>query len=196
MNYLYALIDKEAKSRYSVVVTSDLSGFDNKRVSFNAVLDTGCQRTKLSALLTGWSDVGSYLEKDIRNYRDGKLKPVPSYGVSDDRQGLDMDNLSDKDLRSNKIICYPHKLSSFSINGYSLEGMFDCKVSYLHTSDSLIGMNILRKLEIHMGYSHKAKTNVLIACQRRRLNRDFFIALHSHFGLLPSRDRLCILNNK
>lgn len=57
-------------------------------------------------------------------------------------------------------------------------------VNYDRTSHMLIGMDILNKLDIHMGESRVTGKYTMIACRKDDISAGYLNALDEHLGLV------------
>lgn len=188
-NYMIAIARGRSQNRFIVSFSSSIDLLDVEVLSFDAIIDTGCTMTKLSLSSLGRNACSRLHAKDISNYKSRTVSLTPSYGVTDIDKNLDLSNVSNKDLKSNPVICFKHLLSDMHISGYSFGDLiFDCKISYVQTGFSLIGMNILNQMDFHCGYSRILHKFIFLGCLKSGLNRDYIEALQEHFGYLPDSE--------
>lgn len=188
-NYMIAVARGRSQNRFIVSFSSSIDFLDIEVLSFDAIIDTGCTMTKLSLSSLGRHTCSRLHAKDISNYKSRTVSLIPSYGVTDINKDLNLSNVSDKDLKTNPVICFKHSLSNMRISGYSFGDLFfDCKISYVQTGLSLIGMNVLNQMDFHCGYSRILHKFVFLGCLKSDLNRDYIEALQEHFGYLPDNE--------
>lgn len=56
-------------------------------------------------------------------------------------------------------------------------------MSYDRTGNILIGMDILSKMDIHIGKSKITNKTIMLACPYEMINNEYYKALNEHFGL-------------
>jgi len=130
----------------------------------NVKIDTGCPKTSFPILKLGISEENAYemKKKDCNN--DLIAKRI-SFGVNDSRIKIEEDKRKFKSKRFMELnsISFKHNAINFSLENLFL-GNFQISVSYDRTGNILIGMDILRTLEIYIGTTITNET-VLLACK-------------------------------
>ena len=111
-------------------------------------------------------------QNDCQN--DSIAKTI-SFGVNDSKVKRDDDKKKFKNKRFMELnsISFRHVANNFTLGNLEL-GNFPISVSYDRTGNILIGMDILKNLEIYIGKKHKDET-VLIACKQK--TKEFFALL-------------------
>ena len=145
-------------------------------------IDTGCPRTSFPVLRMGISDMEAYRLKQ-RDCNDISVAKTISFGVNDSRRKKDEDKRRFKahrymDLNS---ISFRHIAKGLSIDGVLL-GDYEVSVSYDRIGNILIGMDILRTLEIHMGRISTGEI-VMIACPKNNISLDYRDELNKLFDV-------------
>ena len=187
-NYILAAALGKSQNRFSVSVYSGLEIKGLSPLNYFAVIDTGCAVTKLTMQTMNVSNWERFKNNDILAYKNGNVEVRPSYGVSDTEKALNISSLSDDELHNSKNVAFKHFIKSLSINGYSFGyNQYTCKLSYNQVGPSLIGMNILNKMDFHCGYSRLLKQFVFIGCLRTDINIDYLEVLSDHLGYLPNK---------
>ena len=160
----------------------DIELNDNDIEDIKAKLDTGCCHTSIVIRKLGVNeDIVKELKKsDIDNY---DIESELTFGVSDSIEKRNNDKRLYKLGRLDEIksVSFKHKIN-LEINGMALDTQL-LNVNYDRTNNILIGMDVLSKMDIHIGYSKIAKNTVLIACPLDNINEEYINALDRHFGL-------------
>ena len=133
-------------------------------------------------LKLGISDTEAYKLK-VRDCGDKRVAKSISFGVNDTKQKKDEDKKKFKSQRYMELnsISFKHTAIDFSLNDLSL-GDIDVLVSYDRVGNILIGMDILKKLEIHIGTLATGET-VLLACSKDNLSDEYRLRLNSLFDV-------------
>ena len=98
--------------------------------------------------------------------------PVLKLGIS----SMKAQQMKQKDCADSTI------RKEISFGGIHVEKDF-VKVSYDRTGNILIGMDILSKLDIHIGKSKLLGKTIFLACPNDRINQEYLSALKRHFEL-------------
>ena len=89
--------------------------------------------------------------------------------------------LADGSVKNISSITFQHFLKNISINGYEI-GDYEARISYDRTGNVLIGMDLLKDFDIHIGKTADKET-VLLACKNSNLTDEYRIELHSMFDV-------------
>nr|WP_300663828.1 hypothetical protein [uncultured Acetatifactor sp.] len=77
---------------------------------------------------------------------------------------------------------FEHGVSDFMIGGVKISSDRVC-LNYDRKGNVLIGMDILKDWDIHIGVSKVTGKNLLLACPMESDFREYVNALKRHFGL-------------
>lgn len=177
-NYIELVLT--AKNEFRAEASFEINGMLFSKV--NVKVDTGCPRTSFPMLKLGISDTEAYKLK-VRDCGDKRVAKSISFGVNDTKQKKDEDKKKFKSQRYMELnsISFKHTAIDFSLNDLSL-GDIDVLVSYDRVGNILIGMDILKKLEIHIGTLATGET-VLLACSKDNLSDEYRLRLNSLFDV-------------
>lgn len=169
-DFLY--IPLNSKNEFRTTASFELNG-----MKFSAVdvkIDTGCPHTSFPMLKLGLSENAAYKLKEADCKNESVAKAI-SFGVNDTKQKRDEDKRKFKSGRFMELnsISFRHTAEGFSLGSLTL-GDFPISVSYDRTGNTLIGMDILKKLDIFIGKNKSGET-VLIACKQE--TKSFVAAL-------------------
>lgn len=168
----FLVIKLNQKNEFRTTASFEINGM--KFSSVDVKIDTGCPHTSFPMLKLGLSEESSYKlkEKDCQN--ESVAKTI-SFGVNDTKVKRDEDKRKFKSRRFMELnsISFKHTAKDFSLGPLSL-GNFPISVSYDRTGNTLIGMDILKRLDIFIGKNNLGET-VLIACQQE--TKSFIAAL-------------------
>ena len=149
----------------------------------NIKIDTGCPYTSIPILKLGISAAKAQQMKQI-DCRDDKIKKEISFGVNDTREKRDGDKekFRNGQYMEIKSITFRHGTFGIDFGGVCIENDF-VKISYDRTGNILIGMDILSKLDIHIGKSKILEKTIFLACPNNSINQEYLNALKQHFEL-------------
>lgn len=143
-------------------------------------IDTGCSVSTLSLQRYKLSE-GFYKrckERDIK----GNVPYMLSYGVETGGRKHNIP-VGFEDKMKCTAIKFLHSASHFILKDMEIT-IKDIYVNYDRTSHMLIGMDILNKLDIHMGESRITGKYIMIACRKDDFSTAYLNALDEHFGLV------------
>ena len=78
-------------------------------------------------------------------------------------------------------VTFKHTVFSLSLGGYEI-GDCEARISYDRTGNILIGMDILKLMDVHIGTIDTGET-VLLACKRGELSKEYREELNSLFDV-------------
>lgn len=173
-NDIFLMIKLNQKNEFRTTASFEING-----MKFSAVdvkIDTGCPHTSFPMLKLGLSEETAYKlkEKDCRNENVAK---TISFGVNDTKVKRDEDKRKFKSKRFMELnsISFKHTANDFFLGNIPL-GNFPISVSYDRTGNTLIGMDILKMLDIFIGKNKEGET-LLIACPNKYTSQSFVAAL-------------------
>jgi len=180
MKNSYIRVVMNGKNEFRTTASLTFKGIEYSKVDVK--IDTGCGYSSFPAKRLGISDFDAYSMKRIDSNDDSIVKGI-SFGVNDTalkrkedkkkfRSGLYMDLTS---------ITYKHSIIDFAIDEYEISDC-DVRISYDRTGNILIGMDILKKLDTHIGTIETGET-VLLACKKDNLSNEYRKELNSLFDV-------------
>lgn len=168
----FLIIRLNQKNEFRTTASLQLNGLYFSTVDVK--IDTGCPHTSFPMLKLGLSEEAAYKlkEKDCQN--ENVIKTI-SFGVNDTKLKRDEDKRKFKSKRFMELnsISFKHTAKNFTLGSLEL-GDLPISVSYDRTGNTLIGMDILKNLEIYIGKNELGET-VLIACKQK--TKGFVAAL-------------------
>lgn len=169
-----------SKNEFRAEASFRINGLDFSKV--NVKIDTGCPRTSFPMLKLGISDTEAYKLK-VQDCNDSSVAKSISFGVNDTKQKKEEDKRKFKAKRYMELnsISFRHTAGDFMLDGVDI-GDIDVLVSYDRVGNILIGMDILKKLEIHIGTLKTGET-VLLACPKDALTDEYKVRLNSLFDV-------------
>ncbi|MCM1092001.1 MAG: hypothetical protein NC092_00195 [Butyrivibrio sp.] len=162
-----------------------LASFDVESIgltfeNIDVKVDTGCSVSTLSLQRYKLSEefCRKCKEQDIKN----DVSYMLSYGIeSGGRKHKKPLTLEDKmDCTAMKFL---HDTSNFYLNGVRIS-VQNIYINFDRANHMLIGMDILDKLDIHMGESKINGKYLFIACPKDDITLEYKSALKEHFGLV------------
>ena len=76
---------------------------------------------------------------------------------------------------------FEHVVSNFNIAGVKVNTSKIC-LNYNRNGNILIGMDILKDWDIHIGTIETGET-IMLACPKENLNEEYYRALQEYFGI-------------
>lgn len=141
-------------------------------------IDTGCS---ISTIPVKRLKVSDTLCKTLKGMDiSGHVPYYLSYGV--ESGGLKHATpITDKDKMDCPAMKFEHKISDFILAGVRIPYDRIC-LNYDRKGNILIGMDILREWDIHMGISKVTGKNLFLAIPRKNICPEYLNALAQHFG--------------
>lgn len=148
----------------------------------NVKIDTGCPYTSIPIKKLGISSQQA-LEWKQRDIKDDSIKKQISFGVNDTVEQREQYKAMLKQGKYEKLpaVTFLHSGLTMNFDGVEINSS-SVKVSYDRTGNILIGMDILKNWDIHIGTIDTGET-VFLACPKDRLNDEYFIELNRLFGI-------------
>lgn len=178
---------KSIMNNNKFLISMKLSFEGKEESEFRAILDTGCQHSHISI-----DNIFIYLsDNDIRADKQKYMQQRPVYigrGVESQNKDISQDL---KDVKNPRIMIH-HKMYDVKINDIPLGNKY-LGVSYDTSGVALIGMEILKDWDIHIG-KNKQRQTVLLGCPYNQLNQDYYRALENEFGIKENINA-AIVNN-
>ncbi len=178
-NYIY--IEMQSTREHGGILETNASfKLDNYETPFSNIsvkIDTGCSISTIPLQTLNVKE--NICQKLKRNDLINDISNVRSFGVETGRNRPPAaNNLNGK--IADKAIKFKHGISPFYINGCKIncESIF---INYDRTGNILIGMDILKDWDIHIGKSKATGKTTFIACPYAMLNNEYFKTLNKHF---------------
>lgn len=176
---------------YNNTFSFDLDGkLDNMDGSFSGIdckIDTGCSFT----VINYFNIDPSITQGEICKIKDldNKVPYIRSFGV--ESSGFyskppesRVEFLRDKSLK------FRHTLKSVEFEGYPI-GDITVGVNYDRRGINLIGMDILKLFDFHIGTSLVTNNVIFIGVLKSQLDKsDYYNALREHFGLVEEHSQV------
>lgn len=162
--------------------TADLTILGDTYFDVNVKIDTGCPRTVLPVSRLGISKPKASVLKNIA-IADATVTKSIGFGVNDTEEykkqaKKDFENGNYANL---KAISFTHNVDNFFIDNVYIK-KDKIRINYDGIGNVLIGMDIMKDWDIHIGTIDTGET-VFIACPKDRLNDEYFIELNRLFGI-------------
>ncbi len=168
-------------------ITTATFRLDNVKALFQNIpvkIDTGCSLSTIPlARFRTVTSLCNCLKSDdiVKN-----VKYQVSYGVETGGQKHIL-----PETYSEKMCCsalkFQHFVSNFAIGGLPIE-QNTIYVNYDRKGNILIGMDILKSWDIHIGTIESGET-IFLGCPKSQWNSDYFIELERLFGIKRLFDR-------
>lgn len=180
MNKKYIKIKLTRKNEFRAKAQFKLFGVDYGSVDVK--IDTGCPRTTILTRKIGVSETKSQLMKE-RALLDKNVKKSPSFGVNDTETFREQvkTNFKKGIYTDINAISFQYDIYDVSICGVSIKSN-KVKVNFDRTGNILIGMDILKDWDIHIGTISTGET-IFLACPKDRINDEYLLELEKLFGI-------------
>ena len=157
-----------------------LDHISTRFINVDVKIDTGCSISTIPLKRIWGSTYSCYKlkEKDISD----NIPYCVSYGVETGGQ-IHKPIISKNDKLNSNALKFKHEIYDFEINGVKLDSK-NIYVNYNRESNILIGMDILKDWDIHIGKLDGITT--LVACPYYCINDDYLVEL-SKFNMKWSR---------
>lgn len=163
-------------------------------------IDTGCPYTSFPVKKLGMSDKNAQIYKQLDS-NDTSIKKHISFGVNDSQQKRENDRIlfRNKQYMQLTSVTFEHsdvaiKLMDIDINTSSV------KISYDRTGNILIGMDILKNWDIHIGtidnpdLTDEVGQTIFLGCPRNQMNDAYLSELDRLFGTITSMEMARAVN--
>jgi hypothetical protein len=155
---------------------------DNLSVPFNKIpvkIDTGCS---ISTIPLRKLRVSERMCNILKEYDiNENVMSYLSYGVETGGEKHDIP-LTFKQKMECPALKFVHKISEFTISGVKIESNNIC-LNYNRSGNILIGMDILKDWDIHIGTTNDNET-FFMACPKDKLNVEYYNELNRLFGTI------------
>lgn len=160
-----------------------------------AKIDTGAYYSLIPLKTLAISDRKcEEIKKDLVTRSD--IPEVIISGVEDTYRGKNLSSMTVDDKILFKGLAFLVNIDNISLNGYFL-GSSDIFVSCDTQGDILIGMNILKIFDIHIGLSKICGKVVFLGCLKSNITSEYLFQLEKHFGYTTmERKNATLFRNK
>lgn len=172
----YIRIVASDKNEFRTTMDIEIDG--QKYSSVNVKIDSGCPQTTILTSKLGISEATARKLK-ATDSNDPNIKKTISFGVNDSIQYRNetRQKFNNGQLLDLPAVSFRKEVSNISISGVDI-GSRKIKINYDRSGNILIGVDILKTLDIHIGKENSGKT-VLLACPQNSINREYLNALEN-----------------
>ncbi|MCI9305214.1 MAG: hypothetical protein HFI28_01875 [Lachnospiraceae bacterium] len=149
-------------------------------------IDTGCSKTCVPIKRLG-VDNNMALELKQQALRNG-VRYVRSYGISDTSETREKDSWlikNDKAIDC-KALKFYHLVEDWELSQFHI-GNAIIGINYDRTSNILLGMDILKDWDIHIGKSAVTGVITFLGCPKNEINPGYIQALEEEFLLYTKK---------
>lgn len=149
-------------------------------------LDTGAEFTLLSMPRLGLEE-NVCLESKEKLLRDNRYIYTIMNGVETTYSNITREEFMSWSLEQKmncKGICIFIRVKDIVVNSYSFNKEAGIFVTFDNNSNNLLGMDILKHFDFHIGVSRVTGKSTFIGCLKDRINSEYLDALYQHFGYL------------
>lgn len=184
--YIRCAINKKNEFR----VESEFILFNTKIMINNLKIDTGCGFTTFPLKTLGAftsAEANQFKLNDIRN----QVKYTLSYGVETGGQ-KHKNPQTEQDKMQCKAMGFFKDITNLSICGVAL-GNRCIRVNYDRTGNILLGMDILKDWDIHIGTTDNGET-IFLGCPKDQINDEYLQELERTFHIASDINAFFIRN--
>lgn len=147
-------------------------------IDITVKIDTGCSISTIPVRKLNVSkSIRSTLKlNDIRD----NIKYYLSYGIETGGEKHKVPELLEEKMQC-PAMKFEHNIVDFSIGGVDISNTTIC-LNYDRNSNILIGMDILKLWDIHIGTIHTGET-IFLACPKEQINHEYLLELENTFGI-------------
>lgn len=162
--------------------TAEITVLGNKYSNINVKIDTGCPCSVIPVSKLGISSIKAKILKEIA-IADNNIKKSIGFGVNDtdEYKRKAKEDFEKGNYANLKSVSFTHKVDNFLISGVPIIND-TIRVSYDGVGNILIGMDILKNWDIHIGTIGTGET-YFIACPMSQLNDEYYRELNKTFGI-------------
>lgn len=177
-NYIFAELDEKKNSFF---VKASIMLFGTKKVE-DIEIDTGCSYSNIA-----FKKFFQATDEEALNYKKNAIIShtpyVISFGASDTNDIIkeQRELIKAKKFLNCKSVSYVYQVT-LNLSGYIIN--HDIRVNYDRDGNSLLGMDILKDFDFHIGVSRVTGKSTFIGCLKDRINSEYLDALYQHFGYL------------
>lgn len=180
----YIKIALNNKNEIRTIMSIEIPEISNNTFrDIDVKIDTGCPYTSIPIKKLGIksSECARLKQQDCHN---NLVKKHISFGVNDSKIKRESDKVKYNTKRYNEIdsISFEHKCKTIQIAGQIINNN-TVRVSYDRTGNILIGMDIMKDWDIHIGKDVNTEEILFIACPYNKINNDYLLALDRHFNI-------------
>lgn len=179
MRNKYIKIVLDEKNEFRACADFIINGVWHSRI--NVKIDTGCGHTSIPVAKLGLS---KQIADDWKHndYTNDKIKKVISFGVNDTDERKRQIKKEFRDGTYNgEALSFVHNVKNIRINDVPM-GDFQLRLNYHRTGNILIGMDILKTWDIHIGKIKSGET-IFLACPYNQISDEYLLELERTFKL-------------
>lgn len=186
-NYIKIILDQNNvfKAEASISIPS------LKIIAFNDInvkIDTGCAYTSIPVQKLGLSYQNAQICKQIDSDNNSIIKHI-SFGVNDSQEKRDRDRqlFNNKQYMQLQSVTFKHTDVALEIMEVSIP-INSVRLSYDRTGNILIGMDILKDWDIHIGTINNINLpengqTIFLGCPKDQLNDEYLLELKRLFSI-------------
>ena len=179
INYLYSELNEDNNS-FFIRCTINLFGVD---AEYYIEIDTGCSNSNIAFKKFFKVDDEEAIKYKKKAIASGVEKHL-GFGVSDSKKDrVEAYNL----LREGKSLkCkYVNFVYNTDFSFFDYKFNHDVRVNFDRDGNSLLGMDILKDFDMHIGKSLITGKVTFLGCRKDDVSAEFIQAIQSHLGYVP-----------
>ena len=187
MNKLLSILSKynEFRVDFSCVIDKSfrISNYDPNIYRSGIKVDTGAAGTLIPLKTLGYTDIEilQLIDSVIKTDKS-RLSVVRGVETNNTLHNSQIRSASDSFIKSFKGLAINMQINDFTINGINL-GNIEARVTTQTTGNILLGMDIMKDWDIHIGKDINTHETLFLACPYNSINDEYLTALENHFGI-------------
>lgn len=187
-NYIAAELSRKREFRvdFACNICNIETDFTYRKESIKSgiKIDTGAQRTLIPLKTLGWSDIAiTTLIETAYSLDKNSFSIVRGVESNNNLTTAELHDMSLDDLKRYKGLAVKVRASYIKI-GSILVNNIDVKVTTQTTGSVLLGMDVLKNWDIHVGRDRNSDNILLLACPLDNINKDYLNEIHNSFGYI------------
>lgn len=170
--------DNHGGGSFSTFASFELDNIDAQFNNVGVKIDTGCSVSTIP--LAKFSLLDTIIKELKHNDIVNKVDYMFSYGVESGGKKHSIPK-NDNDKIACEAIKFKHSITNFEICGFKLDDRH-IYVNYDRRGNILIGMDILKNWDIHIGTINTGET-IFLGCPRNQINDEYLEELEKTFHI-------------
>ena len=146
-------------------------------------IDTGAQGTLVPLRTLGWTDtqINKLIETTYKNNINA-FSVVRGVESNNTKTITELQNMTLEEIKKYKGIAIQMKTEFIKIGSFIFNNV-NARVTTQTTGNILLGMDIMKDWDIHIGKDINTHETLFLACPYNSINDEYLTALENHFGI-------------
>lgn len=170
-DFIKIFLDKH--NEFKVDITISIPHLSSGLFNTVAKIDTGCAYSSIPIKRLGFDNEDCFNFK-IKDCSNNDVKKCTSFGVNDSesKRREDSARIRNADYLGLNSVSFVHSYSNLILNDCII-GDGDVRLNYDRVGNILIGMDILKQLDFHIGRDNQTGKTLLLACPLDNINDSY-----------------------